>query len=371
MAEMIQKTFRERVIEGWQSFLSQEAVLRKMMDEKQESGQLIEKCQELLSPVFCDICFELGYNGEKYELILTPEESRAKLFPLLYFQQRVPAEVSKYWNVLVGRQQGAAYSLNMFGQNINGEEVLVWVKCQDEKISLSVYCEKLVPVLKENEDNAYWLFDILLNQMLGEIVVMKYVCGVKILKKPLGKLLGGAAVSLNQLSDYLQKEFSLEKDEMLDAAKYCDSYTAYQMKPNQAEDAKLRTDVFAGVTRCVPFIHEYLQGENNIINAYEQDGIVAGYFYYPLDRFTGENKGEQVLDFRDKIEAELSEKVGEDCFSFIGGASGIYYGYLDFIAWDIHRVLAAAADIFAKEDISWACFQSFRRDAKCVVLKEG
>lgn len=43
--------------------------------------------------------FELGSNGEKYELTLTPEGDRAKLFPLVYFPRRAPAAVLEHWNI--------------------------------------------------------------------------------------------------------------------------------------------------------------------------------------------------------------------------------------------------------------------------------
>ena len=42
--------------------------------------------QETLDLVFDEISFEMGVGGEKYELILTPEGDKVKLFELVYFQ---------------------------------------------------------------------------------------------------------------------------------------------------------------------------------------------------------------------------------------------------------------------------------------------
>src|SRR5699024_11968665 len=46
-----------------------------------------------LNQVFDEISFEMGFNGEKHELILTPEGDRVKLFELVYFQKHAPKEV--------------------------------------------------------------------------------------------------------------------------------------------------------------------------------------------------------------------------------------------------------------------------------------
>ena len=57
-----------------------------------------------LNQAFDEISFEMGFNGEKYELILTPEGDKVKLFELVYFQKHAPKEVLEHWNILVGRQ---------------------------------------------------------------------------------------------------------------------------------------------------------------------------------------------------------------------------------------------------------------------------
>ncbi len=46
--------------------------------------------EETLNLVFDEISFEMGFNGEKYELILTPEGDKVKLFELVYFQKHAP-----------------------------------------------------------------------------------------------------------------------------------------------------------------------------------------------------------------------------------------------------------------------------------------
>ena len=99
--------FRERTEDWWETFAEMEAELRQMMDEDKDhtrGAELVAQMQETLNLVFDEISFEMGFNGEKYELILTPEGDKVKLFELIYFQKHASKEVLEYWNILVGRQ---------------------------------------------------------------------------------------------------------------------------------------------------------------------------------------------------------------------------------------------------------------------------
>lgn len=62
--------------------------------------------------------------------------------------------------------------------------------------------------------------------------------------------------------------------------------------------------------------------------------------------------------------------AGEDAVTFLGGATGLYYGYLDLIAWDLPAVLDAAREFFAGTDLAWGGFHVFRRDVGAVCLWE-
>ena len=94
-----EQSFREKTAEGWSVFEKGEARLRALMDQKDQGAvreELIETCSGLLSAVFSDVSFELGFNGKKYELILTPEGKRTKLFELVYFQSHAPSSVLEH-----------------------------------------------------------------------------------------------------------------------------------------------------------------------------------------------------------------------------------------------------------------------------------
>ena len=54
--------------------------------------------------------------------------------------------------------------------------------------------------------------------------------------------------------------------------------------------------------------------------------------------------------------------------TFLGGATGLYHGYLDFIAWDLPAVLDATQAFFEETDLPYAHFHAFRRDVGGVPL---
>ena len=101
---MFQRPFRMRVREGWEKFLKGVEKLRALIDQKAD-GEVIGECfADLLSPAFEKVYAEVGFNGEKHELILNLEGSWSRLFSLIYFKRHAPEEVLAHWNILVGRQ---------------------------------------------------------------------------------------------------------------------------------------------------------------------------------------------------------------------------------------------------------------------------
>ncbi len=360
------RPFRQRTAEAWAAFSQGEARLRRMMDEDRahkRGAELIAACSQMLNRAFEDLSFELGFNGEKYELILTPEGDRVKLFELFYFQRRAPREVLEHWNILVGRRPNESAGLQMAGWDISGNDVQVWTEQLGENsIGLAVYCQPLLPLLREDEDRAWWMLATLTDQVLGEIPHMRYIDRFEVLEAPKE----GPAILLSQLPGHLK---DLGLDLSPDPEAYLECFTAYQMEPEEDPEADWRLDVFAGSTRCPPLLNGYLQGDSGAADALHQDGAAAGFLLYPLDGFTGEERSGAILDFRDALAAALEETAGADAFTFLGGATGIHCGYLDFLAWDLDAVLQAAAGFFRDSPVPWASFHSFRRDAGTVSLK--
>ena len=360
--------FRERTEDWWETFAEMEAELRQMMDEDKDhtrGAELVAQMQETLNLVFDEISFEMGFNGEKYELILTPEGDKVKLFELVYFQKHASKEVLEHWNILVGRQPLPNIGLRTEdGWNISGDDVQIWLEEQGENsFAISAYCEKLLPKLQEEEGRAWWMLTTLTDQVLGEIPHMRYIDSFDVLEEPKAE----PSFLLSQLPDKLREQ-GLELS--TDPEAYLESYLGYKMEPKQDPDADWRLDVMAGSTCCVPLINGYLNADNDFMDDLHADGAVAGFFCYPLDTLREEEGSQKIFDFRDKLEEVLTGGDGSEVLTLTGGATGLYCGYVDFIAWDIQEALNMAKEFFEGTDIPWAIFHTFRREAGSVPLKQ-
>ena len=359
--------FRERTENWWETFAEMEAELRQMMDEDKDhtrGAELVAQMEGALNQAFDEISFEMGFNGEKHELILTPEGDKVKLFELIYFQKHAPKEVLEHWNILVGRQPSKNIGLRTDdGWDISSEDVQIWLEEQGENsFALSAYCEKLLPMLREAEGRVWWMLTTLTDQILGEIPHMRYIDSFDVLEEPKAE----PSMLMSQLPDAL-KERGLELS--TDPEAYLESYLGYEMKPNEDPDADWRLDVMAGSTCCVPLINGYLNADNDFMDDLHADGAVAGFFCYPLDTLREEEGSEKIFDFRDKLEEVFTTGDGPEVLTLTGGATGLFCGYVDFIAWDIQTALQMAKKFFEDSDIPWATFHTFRREAGTVNLK--
>ena len=359
--------FRERTENWWETFAEMEAELRQMMDEDKDhtrGAEIVAQMEGALNQAFDEISFEMGFNGEKYELILTPEGDKVKLFELIYFQNHASKEVLEHWNILVGRQPLPNIGLRTEdGWDISGDDVQIWLKEQGENsFALSAYCEKLLPMLREEEGRAWWMLTTLTDQVLGEIPHMRYIDSFDVLEEPKAE----PSFLLSQLPDAL-KERGLELS--TDPEAYLESYLGYKMEPNEDPDADWRLDTMVGSTCCVPLINGYLNADNDFMDDLHANGAVAGFFCYPLDTLREEEGSQKIFDFRDKLEEVLTGGDGSEVLTLTGGATGLFCGYVDFIAWDIQTALQMAKKFFEDSDIPWASFHTFRREAGTVNLK--
>ncbi len=362
------KNFRQRTKEAWAAFMAIEAELRQIMDtdKMHERGEeLIAKCSSALELALDSPAFELGFNGEKYELILSAEGNRARLFPLVYFQRHATEAVLAHWNVFAGRQPSEGFSLRAGEIQVQAEDVQAWAEKREEGISLTLFCEKLLPLMKENEDKMWWMLYTLTVQVLGEVSAIALISELNLAEEPKE----GPSVRLSYLPQTLRDMGYTLWD---DAQSYLDnSYIAYELEPVEDEEADWRLDIFAGSARLPVLINEYLCGESNTMDDYHKEGAAAGFLCYPLAGFRGEDRAAQILQFRDALQETVWKQAGEDAVTFLGGAAGLYYGYLDFIAWDLPAVLDAAGEFFAGTDLTWGGFHVFRRGVGAVRLWKG
>ena len=359
--------FRERTESTWQDFARQEAQLRRMMDEDKDhtrGQELVDRVEGILNQAFDEISFEMGVGGEKYELILTPEGDKVKLFELVYFQKHAPREVLEHWNILVGRQPIRTIGLRTDdGWDISGDDVQIWLEEQGKNsFAISAYCEKLLPMLQEAEGRVWWMLTTLTDQVLGEVPHMRYIDSFDVLDEPKAE----PSIPMSQLPDKLKEKGA---NLSTDPEAYLNSYLGYKMEPNKDPDADWRLDVMVGSTCCPALINGYLNADNDFMDDLHADGAVAGFFCYPLDTLREEEGTDKIFDFRDKLEEVFTTGDGPEVLTLTGGATGLFCGYVDFIAWDLQAALQMAKAFFEDSDVPWASFHTFRREAGTVNLK--
>ena len=361
-----EKNFRERTRESWAAFTQIEAELRQIIDTDEthlRAEELIEKCGNALKIALRDTAFELGFNGTKYELILSPEGLRNRLFPLVYFEKQIPKSLQENWNVLVGRQPANGFELRAGEIEVRAEDVQIWIeKTEDKRVRLVLHCEKLVPLMKEDTDKVWWALSMLIDQTIGEVSAIAFIDGFDVYaepKKEPSKILSDLPEILHEMGITLWR----------DGSDYLEnSYFCYELEPVKDPEADWRLDAYIGSTRLPVIINDYLSARSDVVDEYHKDGIAVGFLAYPVSGFTGEDRANKILEFRDNLQEAILKNAGEEAVTFLGGATGLYYGYLDFIAWDLNAVLKVAQKFFEESGLPYAHFHTFRRDVGGVPL---
>lgn len=358
--------FRERTQKVWTAFEGEEAEIRAMMDadKTHERGEeIVDRIERILRLAFEDVSFEVGFNGVKHELILTPEGNRMKLFELVYFRSHAPASVLRHWEITLGRRGTSGNELHAGGVRIGGEDVQAWLEPDDDAFKLSVFCARLADLKAKEEGRVWWMLTTLTDQLLGEIPHMRWINDFELLDAP-------RAVPGFLLSDLPDKLRELGKDLALDAETLLEnSYVGYTREPDPDPDADWRLDVIAGSTACPPLINGYMSADDETMDALHADGVTAGFIAFSLAGFTGENRTQGIFAFRDALEAQLEKACGPDVVRMVGGATGVHFGYVDFMVWDLQPVLFEARAFLEASDVPAASFHVFRREVGSVPLK--
>ena len=360
--------FRKRVKKCWDNFLVEEGKLRELIDSKADVNEICENLDELFGIAFQKVYAEVGKNGEKYDLIFNLEGDWSRLFSLIYFKRMAPEKVFDHWNIIVGRQSNGnainAFEIRMGENSVSAEDINIWTDWNDGYVDLEIYCESLMPLINADKGQAYQLLYILLDQSVGELAEMKYISRIDFIENPRKE----ESLKLSGLQEDFLVHLQITRDELINAERYVDLYSAYRMQPDENSIDGLRKDVFGGASCFVSIINDFYNGDTYIIDSLERDGITSGYIFYPLDWATGSDRAATILDFRDSLVEQIEQTCGKECFEFIGGFTGVNFGYIDFIAYDLKPVIDTMIELFEKSKVRWATYHSFRKDVDAVTI---
>lgn len=236
----------------------------------QRGKELLEICGNALKTALYDTSFELGASGEKYELIISPEGLRHRLFPLVYFRQQAPESVLAHWNIWVGRQPCEGFKLRAGDIEVRAEDVQMWAeKTEDSRVNLILFCEKLTPLLKEDTDRVWWALSMLVDQTIGEVSAIALISGFDVSAQPKDE----PAMLLSELPDLLQ---SMGLSLWQDGSDYLEkSFLTYKLEPVKDPEADWRLDVYTGSCRLPALINDYLGARTDLMDEYHRNGIAA------------------------------------------------------------------------------------------------
>lgn len=368
------QVFRERVESTWRDFLDQEASIRTMMkagmanvkrgaSDDSHDESVAERMDAILSHALYNTSFEMGFDGTDYELTLTCDAGPAEVFKLKYFKDQAPKKVFDHWKINLGRQVDPEFTLEVEGTELTAEDILIWPEWQQDGVIIKLYCETFDHLLKKDPDQAAWAFSVLLDHTLGEICALDLVNGFTVLETPMKN----PGIPLTNLPTALYRTgCSLSND----ITRMTDIPSQYENEPEQDERADWRLDIAEGVTNCPALLDEYYEGEDAIMNSFHNDGAVPAFICWPIEGVAGGDDPDALNSFSEKLEAGILEQAGSSAVSMIGHATGVYAGYLDFIAWDLPEVLEAAEKVLHDLHMPAAAFHTFRREGDAFSIVE-
>lgn len=378
------RDFEARAQMAWAHFEREEATLRQMVLQTQEnqgnSDDLMVTVQQILAPVFEDPACMIGFNGEKFELILSPSDFQPELFPILYFLQKAPAHLQAQWNFVCGQPrwpEDEALPLPN-GTPLRWPEVQVWAHPVDEDAAAddeqampprywAIHCwhEALAAFAREDADAATTLAQVLVTQAVGEAVAMTALDDVQVLAAPEN----APSMSLADLQAYLLQ--ACPELEKLDLQILQQRYSSYEIAPERRAQAEKvagheRNDVIQGFTPCSHFVRAFLGGTDEIAAHFQNMGATPGFFFYPR----AENAPSHA-----QLQDELKTILGENKITFIGTATGSHFNYVDCIYWGDVQTFSVLSQKVGKNAISdslnYLAFRVFRPDAFPLMLYQS
>ena len=219
-----------------------------MMDEDKDhtrGQELVDRVEGILNQAFDEISFEMGVGGEKYELILTPEGDKVKLFELVYFQKPRPkrgAGALEYPGGPSAHPKHRPAYRGWMGHLRGGCADLAGGTGQKQLRPLCLL-RKAAAYAPEAEGRVWWMLTTLTDQVLGEVPHMRSIDSFDVLEEPKAE----PSIPMSQLPDKLKEKGA---NLSTDPETYLNSYLGYKMEPNKDPDADWRLDVMVGSTCC-------------------------------------------------------------------------------------------------------------------------
>lgn len=351
---VFEKTYQDRVSESWETFVNLEEELIKLSHEERE-----EKIRLILSKALRDI--DLSLLGER-EIVIYTDWDKSRLFKLQYLYSKMPDDIKNNWVINLGHQPLSEESLKNLKVLDSDRQIeysiddfVFWM----EEGDILIYSDKIRELLERDEDLAHNIIDEIMINIFGEISIMALEPVYSILPEPRP---GEGRLLINLLEDWEENG----RPSKITPIEYLNTLVKYDVSPNMEPESYIRGDVYIGTTSCPAIINEYSKTSfgdaADVVDGFTENGIGIGYISYPM--YFVKNKEDfvnEIRKFNNSLMQWVTDIVGANEITFIGGAIGLTRCYIDFISWgDMTKIFGALIDFFVNDEIFDVHFQCFR-----------
>ena len=362
-------SFLDRVKLTWDEFKQRRSHIEDLINTNEHdlAIALLEECFHVL---FEDINFELGIKDKAYEIIFPTECDLATTLQLKTFIAHVPSKLKKHWSFIIGRPYDANLIIDNGAAKLTSQDFMVY-SCDigNNRYDLKIIAPKLKK-LTSTDEQAQKLAFYFIASTLGEVNYLNHIAGLELLNKE---------ANIKDLSDYDQgctldsfieklKEQGLKLNN--DVKLLPDScLKEYQHATPYGNEMCSRFDIDHGMSSLLGLHVEFLREESSLYNSFYHNGAIPVFICFELTN-PPKSSSLHITDSQlEKMVATIRNKTAAVA-SIVGYASGLNYGYIDCIAWDVQKFLACIDYYFNQNDkIKSAACQAFNQSDSFVRLK--
>ena len=362
-------SFLDRVKLTWDEFKQRRSHIEDLINTNEHdlAIALLEECFHVL---FEDIHFELGIKDKVYEIIFPTECDLATTLQLKTFIAHVPSKLKKHWSFIIGRPDDANLIIDNGAAKLTSQDFMVY-SCDigNNRYDLKIIAPKLKK-LTSTDEQAQKLAFYFIASTLGEVNYLNHIAGLELLNKE---------ANIKDLSDYDQgctldnfilklKEQGLKLNN--DVKLLPDScLKEYQHATPYGNEMCSRFDIDHGMSSLLGLHVEFLREESSLYNSFYHNGAIPVFICFELTN-PPKSSSLHITDSQlEKMVATIRNKTAAVA-SIVGYASGLNYGYIDCIAWDVQKFLACIDYYFNQNDkIKSAACQAFNQSDSFVRLK--
>ena len=362
-------SFLDRVKLTWEEFKQRRSHIEDLINTNEHdlAIALLEDCFHVL---FEDINFELGIKDKVYEIIFPTECDLATTLQLKTFIAHVPSKLKKHWSFIIGRPYDANLIIDNGAAKLTSQDFMVYsYDIGNHRYDLKIIAPKLKK-LTSTDEQAQKLAFYFIASTLGEVNYLNHIAGLELLNKD---------ANIKDLSDYDQgctldnfilklKEQGLKLNN--DVKLLPDScLKEYQHATPYGNEICSRFDIDHGMSSLLGLHIEFLKEESSLYNSFYHNGAIPVFICFELTN-PPKSSSLHITDSQlEKMVATIRNKTAAVA-SIVGYASGLNYGYIDCIAWDVQKFLACIDYYFNQNDkIKSAACQAFNQSDSFVRLK--